>query len=110
MSYVQIVTTAPSREEADRIARTLVQRRLAACAQISGPIDSTYRWQGAIESSREWVCAAKTRRERFDDVARAIRECHSYTVPEILAFPIAEGSADYLAWIDAQVEQDGARD
>ena len=108
MSYVQIVTTTPSREEADRIAQMLVQRRLAACAQISGPIDSTYRWQGAIESSREWVCTAKTRRERFDAVACAIRECHSYTVPEIIAFPIADGSADYLAWLDAEVEGHGS--
>ena len=110
MAYIQVVTTTPSEEEAQRIAQTLVQRRLAACVQVSGPIESTYRWQGAIECSREWVCTAKTRRERFDDAARAIRECSSYQVPEILALPIAEGSADYLAWIDAEVGESGTGD
>jgi periplasmic divalent cation tolerance protein len=108
MVYIQVVTTTPSLEEAQRIARTLVERRLAACVQLSGPIESTYRWQGAIECSQEWVCTAKTRRERFDDVAQVIRECHSYQLPEILAFPIADGSADYLAWLDAEVEGHGS--
>jgi periplasmic divalent cation tolerance protein len=101
--YLQVVTTTASHEMAQSIARVLVQRRLAACVQVSGPIDSVYRWQNQIESSQEWVCSAKTRADRFDEVERAIRELHSYDTPEIIAVPIVAGSTDYLAWVDAQV-------
>lgn len=101
--YLQVVTTTASHEMAQSIARALVQRRLAACVQVSGPIDSVYRWQNQIESSQEWVCSAKTRADRFGEVERAIRELHSYDTPEIIAVPIVAGSADYLVWVDAQV-------
>ncbi|MGH7757607.1 MAG: divalent-cation tolerance protein CutA, partial [Vulcanimicrobiaceae bacterium] len=79
--YVQIVTTTATREDAERIARALVERRLAACVQIDGPIVSHYRWQGAVEAGSEWRCAIKTRAALFDTVAAAIRELHPYEVP-----------------------------
>lgn len=101
--YIQVLTTVPSRDEADRIARTLVDRRLAACVQVLGPIESTYRWRGAVEKSQEWQCAAKSRRELYDRIERAIREVHSYEVPEIIALPIAAAGADYLKWLDEEV-------
>jgi periplasmic divalent cation tolerance protein len=102
---IQVLTTTASREEADRIARTLVEERLAACVQVVGPITSTYRWQGVIETSQEWLCLAKTRRELYDEIEKAIRGAHSYQVPEILAVPIVAGSADYLAWLNHQIKQ-----
>ncbi len=67
--YIQVVTTTERREDAERIARALVEQRLAACAQVSGPITSTYRWQGEIETAQEWQCRAKSRRDLFADRA-----------------------------------------
>ena len=101
--YIQIVTTAQQRADAQRISRILVEQRLAACVQISGPIASTYRWQGKIETSEEWQCTIKTRRDLYDRVEAAIRAIHPYDVPEILALPILAGCADYLRWLETEV-------
>lgn len=102
--YVQVLTTVSSEEEAGRIAGVLVERRLAACVQVVGPIVSRYRWRGAIEEEREWQCLAKTTRAAYDAVEAAIREAHSYDEPEIIATPIVAGSAGYLAWIEENVD------
>jgi periplasmic divalent cation tolerance protein len=102
--YIEVLTTTERREDAERIARELVERRLVACVQISGPIESTYRWQGKIETAEEWQCRAKTRGDLFDRIEQAIRQLHPYEVPEILAIPILSGSADYLAWLDSEVK------
>jgi periplasmic divalent cation tolerance protein len=101
---MQVLTTAGSKEEAGRIASLLVERRLAACVQVVGPITSRYRWQGAIEEEREWQCLAKTTRAAYDAVESAIREAHSYDEPEIIATPIVSGSPGYLAWIEENVD------
>ena len=101
-SFLQMTTTAGSREEADRIATTLVDRRLAACVQIGGPVRSVYRWEGQIEHSEEWLCQIKTAREQYDAVEAAIREVHSYDCPEIIATPIIAGSEAYLQWLAEQ--------
>jgi periplasmic divalent cation tolerance protein len=106
---IQVITTTASREEAERIARALVEARLAACVQVLGPITSIYRWEGAIETSQEWRCEAKSRAELYDEIERAIRRLHSYQVPEILAVPVANGSAEYLAWLDREVKRPGER-
>jgi periplasmic divalent cation tolerance protein len=103
--YIQVVTTVECREDADRIARELVESRLAACVQVVGPVTSTYRWRGKIEAAQEWQCWAKTRRDRYDEVERAIRRIHSYEIPEILALPILAGSAKYLAWLDEELRE-----
>jgi periplasmic divalent cation tolerance protein len=100
--YIQVVTTTARREEAERIARDLVEKRLAACAQVVGPITSIYRWQGKIETDEEWQCWCKTRGELFPRVEEAIRAVHPYQVPEILAVPIAAGSEAYLTWLEAE--------
>jgi periplasmic divalent cation tolerance protein len=100
--YVQIVTTTAKQEEAETIARALVERRLAACVQIVGPITSVYRWQEKIETAQEWQCQIKARGEQFAAVEAAIRGLHPYEVPEIIALPMSAGSAGYLAWIDAE--------
>jgi periplasmic divalent cation tolerance protein len=106
-AYVQVTTATASEEEARQIARGAVERRLAACAQVVGPITSTYWWQGAIETAGEWLCVLKTTASRFEALAAHVRAEHSYDTPEITATPITQGSPDYLAWITA--ETDGHR-
>lgn len=85
------------------LGRELVERRLVACAQIDGPIESTYRWKGAIECAAEWRLTLKTRSERLEALASVVRERHTYDVPEIVAVAVVGGDPEYLAWIDANV-------
>jgi periplasmic divalent cation tolerance protein len=101
--YLQVTTTAGSAEEAEQISAALVERRLAACVQVIGPIASCYRWQGAVEHSTEWMCVAKTSAARYTELEAAIRELHSYDEPEIIATPIVAGSAGYLKWLDRSI-------
>jgi periplasmic divalent cation tolerance protein len=101
--YVQVLTTVDSEEEAKRIASELLDRRLAACVQVVGPILSRYRWQGKVEQAREWQCLVKTDSRSYDEVEAAISEIHSYDEPEIIATPIVAGSAGYLAWVSESV-------
>jgi periplasmic divalent cation tolerance protein len=98
-----VLTTAGSREEAVKIARALVERRLAACANIVGPIHSVYRWQGKVENADEHLLIIKTTAKLFDSVAGAIRELHSYELPECIQLAIESGSAEYLEWIEQSV-------
>ena len=102
--HLQVTTTVGSEEEAERIGAALVERRLAACVQVVGPISSRYRWQGAIEHSTEWMCMAKTSATRYAELEAAIRELHSYEEPEIVATPIVAGSPGYLEWVSRNVE------
>jgi periplasmic divalent cation tolerance protein len=102
--HLQVLTTAGSEEEAGRIASLLLERRLAACVQVVGPVLSRYRWRGGIEEEREWQCLAKTTRAAYSAVEAAVRETHSYEEPEIVATPIVAGSPAYLAWIDENVD------
>ena len=99
-----VLSTAGTEDEASRIASALVERRLAACVNVVPGVSSTYRWQGAVQTDREWLLVVKTRRDRFEAVRAAIRELHSYEVPEIVMLDIADGDAAYLAWIDASLE------
>lgn len=101
--YIQVVTTVARREEAESIAQTLVDRRLAACVQISGPITSVYRWRGKMETAEEWQCTAKSRRDLYPRIEEAIRRLHSYETPEILATPILAGSEAYVAWLEGEL-------
>lgn len=97
--YIEVHTTIDSQEGAQKIANALVSRRLAACIQVSGPIISTYWWQGKMEQAEEWVCTAKTRSELYSQLEQAIREVHTYDVPEILAVNVVAGNTDYLNWV-----------
>ena len=105
--YVQVLTTAGSEAEVERIGETLLERRLAACVQTIGPILSRYRWQGKLESEREWQCLAKTEARLYEEVEAAIRAVHSYEEPEILAIPVLAGSRGYLDWISESVSSPG---
>ena len=102
MECVQVTTTVGSREAADRLAEELVMARLAACAQVVGPVASTYRWRGGVERAEEWYCHLKTTRGRLGAVIDAIRARHSYELPEIVAAPL-DGSEEYLRWIAENV-------
>ncbi len=101
---IQVVTTAGSEADAKRIAAALVDRRLAACVQVSGPIESHYHWQGKRETSQEWLCTIKTQANLYPALERAILELHSYDVPEILATEVATGNAAYLKWLESSVD------
>ncbi|MET0558672.1 MAG: divalent-cation tolerance protein CutA [Solirubrobacterales bacterium] len=100
--YVQVLTTTGSEQEAERISAALIERRLAACVQIAGPIRSRFRWQGEVEEAEEWQCLAKTSASLFPEVEAAIRELHSYDEPEIVATEIVAGSRGYLEWISRE--------
>ena len=94
-----VLTTAGSAEEAQKIARYIVEQRLAACVNIVPKIESVYRWQGKVESSAEWLLLIKTTVEKFPSVRTAIRELHSYDLPECIAIAVEDGSEEYLDWI-----------
>ncbi|MGC1851703.1 MAG: divalent-cation tolerance protein CutA [Solirubrobacterales bacterium] len=104
--YLQVLTTTGSEAEAERISTALIDRRLAACVQVVGPISSRYRWQGEVETAREWMCVAKTEATRYPELEAAIRELHSYDEPEIVATPIVAGSKGYLGWISESLAPD----
>ena len=99
--YFQVFTTTATKPA----ARAVVERRLAACAQVIGPITSTYWWQGQIETAEEWLCVMKSRQDLHEPLEKAIRQVHPYDVPEILAVPVVQGSQDYLEWMDHELAQ-----
>lgn len=94
-----VLTTAGSEAEAQRIAKHLVEQRLAACVNIVPRIRSVYRWEGKVEDAEEFLLLIKTTLGRFDAVRHAISELHSYEVPECISLAVDDGSAAYLAWI-----------
>lgn len=99
-----VLSTAGSEEEARKIAQALVERRLAACVNIVGPIHSVYRWKGAVESAPEHLLIIKTTQATFPRVRDTIRELHSYELPECVMMSVEDGSADYLRWIAESVD------
>ncbi len=99
MKDVVIFITSGSNEEANRLARTLVEEKLAACVNILPGVESLYWWKGKIESSKEWMLVVKTQGKMVRRVVKRVKEIHSYEVPEIIALPIVEGNRDYLKWI-----------
>ncbi len=101
--YIQIYTTVESKEDAEKISRGVVEKRLAACAQIMGPIESTYWWEGKIEVAKEWLCVMKSRNELYEELEKTVKEIHPYDVPEILAIPVIAGNPSYLEWLNGEL-------
>jgi periplasmic divalent cation tolerance protein len=97
-----VLTNCPDEATAAHIRRELVQARLAACVNQLGPVQSTYRWQGAVEEISEITLLIKTTRERYLDLEARLRQLHPYSVPEIVAISVEGGSSDYLAWVEAE--------
>jgi periplasmic divalent cation tolerance protein len=96
---IQISTTGESRHVMEGIGRRLVEKRLASCAQISGPITSTYWWKGKIETTEEWVCTVKTTSRLYPKVEAMIRDLHPYDIPEIVAMNVENSLSMYADWV-----------
>ena len=103
--YLQVSTTTSTASEAEAIAAALIEKHLAACAQIIPQVRSVYRWQGKIEQADEWLCLIKTRHALLLQVEAEIKRLHSYDCPEIIAVAITAGSADYLRWLEEQLSE-----
>ena len=99
-----VLSTAGSEEEARKIARHLIERKLAACVNIVPQIESIYRWQGKVEEARECLLLIKTTAERFPAVRDAFHQLHSYDLPECVAITVEDGSSGYLNWIGESVK------
>ena len=97
-----VLVTAPAADEAARIARALVEERLAACGNVVPGLRSIYRWQGAVQEDAEALLVLKTTRDRFEALRARVVALHPYEVPEVIALPVEAGSAPYLAWIASE--------
>ena len=97
--YLTVLTTTDSADAAAALARSAVTARLAACAQVDGPVTSTYWWQGEVEAAQEWRVLYKTTAERYEALEAHIKENHSYDTPEVIVTEVPRGSAEYLAWV-----------
>jgi periplasmic divalent cation tolerance protein len=97
--FLVVFVTCGSEEEALKIAHALVEERLAACVNLVSPIRSIYRWEGKVWDEKEWLLIIKTRTGRFEDLQQRVKSLHSYSVPEIVALPVVEGSSSYLNWL-----------
>ena len=102
--YIQVSTTTENEEDARKIARELIEKRLAACVQRIGPVKSTYWWEDKITEEEEWLLIIKTRDGMFGEMKEAIKGVHPYEVPEIIASPIIKGDKDYLDWLEKEVK------
>ena len=97
---IVVLVTCGSEEQAANIANSLVEEGLAACVNIISPVRSIYRWEGKIWDEKEWVLIIKTQKKRFEELEKKVKSLHSYSVPEIIALPIVEGSESYLEWLE----------
>jgi len=107
--YLQVQTTTDSRAEAVELAQAAVEARLAACAQVAGPIASTYWWEDGIERAEEWLIMLKLPADRYDDLAEFLSERHTYDEPEIVAIPIIGGVSTYLNWLREETRPEAAQ-
>jgi len=100
---IVVLTTCESEDEAERIARSLIDKRVAACVNILPKARSIYRWKGAVEDAQEFVLLIKTRRDIFEALRAELSRIHSYEIPEIIVLPVVDGSEGYLSWIDREL-------
>lgn len=100
---IVVLSTVSSAEEAEKIARGLVNERLAACVSVVPEIRSFYHWQGKIEDSAEFLLVIKSSRAQFDALCRSLQKLHSYEVPEVIAMPVVAGAELYLNWMDTEL-------
>jgi periplasmic divalent cation tolerance protein len=100
---IVVLNTCDSADEAERIARSLIDQRLAACVTVIAPARSFYRWNGAITDAAERLLIIKSSRALFERLRAALESAHSYEIPELLALPVIEGSSGYLAWLDGEL-------
>ena len=101
--FIVILTTTSQKEDASQIAEVLLQKKLAGCVQIVGPITSHYYWQDELCQDEEWICLIKSHQRNYKTIETTIQAIHSYEVPEIICLPIVEGSDSYLSWLNQQI-------
>jgi periplasmic divalent cation tolerance protein len=106
--FIVVFVTVGSSAEGEHLSRALVEGRLASCVSRVKSVQSIYRWEGKVEESEEELLIIKTKRELFDRLKKKVSDLHSYSVPEIIALPILEGSEEYLKWLEAQLLGSGA--
>lgn len=104
MKYIQVVTTVEKKTDAESIAKNLLEKRLAACVQILGPLSSYFHWQGKLDSATEYLCLIKSREDLYGELEAQIVNLHPYEVPEILAMPVIKGSGNYLNWLAGELK------
>jgi len=100
---IVVLNTCDSADEAERLARSLVEQRVAACVTVVSQVRSFYRWKGAVTDAAEWLLVIKSSRGLFDRLRAAIETAHTYEIPELIALPVVEGSPDYLAWLTQEM-------
>lgn len=104
---VRVETTVDTEEGARRVARALIEHQVAACAQVSGPITSFYRWEGEVQNDPEWIVVIKTTADRLETLTARILDVHPYDVPEIVAVPVVGGNPAYLDWVREETRAGG---
>ena len=100
---IVVLSTCATKKDAEKLARALLEERLAACVTVVPRVRSYYHWKGAIEETDEFLLVIKSSREMFAGISSALEKLHPYEVPEVLALPVVEGSANYLNWLQANV-------
>jgi len=107
MPPIIVFMTTASKREAQRIVQTLLEKRLIACANILGPVESRFRWQDKINRAKEFLVLMKSDQKLFQELSKAVKERHSYDVPEIVAVPIEAGFKPYLEWLETTLAISG---
>jgi len=100
---IVVLSSCDSEDQARKLARHVVELRLAACVNVLPGAHSVYRWKGQVEQAEEWILVIKTRRDLFDGLREALLKMHTYEVPEVIALPVVDGSDAYLAWLDREL-------
>ena len=102
--FIVIITTTSNKEDANKIAQTLLAKKLAGCVQVIGPISSHYYWKDELCQDEEWLCLIKSSQQHYQTLEKTIQETHPYEVPEIISLPIQEGNQGYLSWLNQQLK------
>ena len=100
---IVVLTTCASEQEAEALARSMVEQGVAACVNVIGGVKSYYHWQGKLESAAEWLLLIKSSRSAFAALRAALERAHSYEVPEVIALPVVDGSPNYLNWLSTNL-------
>ena len=103
-TYILILVTTSSKQEAEKISQTLLKTKLIACANIIGPVSSHFQWNGKVEQTEEFLVLMKSRQDLFDAIYERVKALHSYEVPEVVALPIMAGSKAYLDWLGTSLQ------
>jgi len=107
MAYMVVLVATSSREEAEKIVDVLLKEKLIACANVLGPVSSSFWWKGKVDHTEEYIVFMKTEERMFEDLVESVRRVHSYEVPEIIALPIIKGFKPYLEWIGENIKSGG---